>query len=252
MTTYKNNIQAQSQRRKHWARRSHRIIAISALFFLILLSVTGLLLNHADALGLSQRAASSALVSWLYGVEAPPIDAAFEAGGITFATAADTLYAGNTELAKNAGEIRGAVARHDLLVVATDRELFVLTKAASLIERAKSASHAELLAVGIDGDQFVVESDVGQLEFDPDSMAFSSPDRSSTDLRWSQPTALGAEQIQRLNRVIVGQSINWERILTDLHSGRILPVVGRYLADMAALCLLYLCMTGVVLWFRRR
>ncbi|MBT5219105.1 MAG: hypothetical protein HOM16_06425, partial [Woeseia sp.] len=60
------------------------------------------------------------------------------------------------------------------------------------------------------------------------------------------------QQVAKIAATSLGKTLSWERVLSDLHSGRILPTVGRYLADITAICLLYLCVTGIFLWFRRR
>jgi uncharacterized iron-regulated membrane protein len=59
-------------------------------------------------------------------------------------------------------------------------------------------------------------------------------------------------QAEQIGIAALGQEIQWERVLLDLLSGRILPGVGRYLADITALALLYMCFSGIVLWTRRR
>ena len=90
-------------------------------------------------------------------------------------------------------------------------------------------------------------------EFDPLRMSLSAPISSTVDsIAWSLPTILSDEQAQQIGTAVLGQAFNWERVLLDLHSGRILPTVGRYIADITALCLLYMCFSGFVLWTRRR
>jgi uncharacterized iron-regulated membrane protein len=71
-------------------------------------------------------------------------------------------------------------------------------------------------------------------------------------IRWSQPAMPSAAQAEQLGAAALGLAINWERVLLDLHSGRILPKAGRYIADITALALLYMCFSGIVLWTRRR
>ena len=256
MITSNGLTKTRSQRGKHWTRRSHRVVAIGALVFLIVITITGLILNHADALGLSQRPASSVLASRLYGIEAPPIDAAFEAAGMTFATAANTLFADGVVLAHDTGELRGAIVSRDagidVIVVATDREVFVTTSSAVLIERSERDSQPRLIKLGNDGHRVVAALHDGHVEFDPQQMNFSAFDGRDNDIEWSEPVALADEQLLQIGNAAIGQSVNWERILIDLHSGRIFPTAGIYIADITAACLLYLCMSGLALWFRRR
>jgi hypothetical protein len=252
MIIFNAQTKTQIPRGKHWTRRSHRVIAIGALVFLIMMAVTGLILNHADALGLSHRPASSALVSRLYGIEAPPIDMAYEASGITFVTAAGTLYADGDVVANDTGKLRGAVVSSDVIVVATDRELFVTTTGAALIERSEKLLQQPMIDLGSGGHRVIVALHDRQLEFDSQQMSLSEFDTPVGDIKWSEPVSLSDDQLLQIGNAALGQSINWERLLIDVHSGRILPTVGRYIADITALCLLYLCMSGVALWFRRR
>jgi len=239
-------------RRRHWARRTHRVLGVSSLLFLVLMSGTGLLLNHADDLGLSHTAARPWLLN-LYGVELPPVEAAFAAGGATFATSADTLYANGQPLAQSVRQLIGAVALQPVLVVATDNEFFLTNEDAALIERYVPDVSQPMRQLGTDGNRIIVAFANSYAEFDPEQMSVSVAENIAPDtVAWSQPTMPDAEQAQQIGVAALGQAINWERVLLDLHSGRILPGLGRYLADLTALALLYMCFSGIVLWTRRR
>jgi hypothetical protein len=246
----KNNLAV--SRRGHWARRTHRVIGVSALFFLLILALSGLILNHADGLGLSRYAAGP-LVLRLYGVELPPVDSAFEAGDILFATSSGTLYADGVELAGATGNLVGAVAVEDGLIAATGGEFFVLTSDAALIERFAPQTAGALTGIGSDGKRVLTMLQNELFELDTLSMSLSSADSIRPDtVTWSQAATPGAEQVEQIGRTALGQALNWERVLLDVHSGRILPTLGRFIADLAALCLIYLCISGAVLWTRRR
>ena len=61
-------------------------------------------------------------------------------------------------------------------------------------------------------------------------------------------TALAAE----LSADYRGHSLSWERVLLDLHSGRLFGRYGTWVMDIAAGLLLVLVMTGIWLWTQRR
>lgn len=239
-------------RLRHWANRTHRFVALTAVAFLVIVTLTGLVLNHADALGMSSRGA--AFLASAYGIDAPPVDAAFEAGDIVFATAANTLYANGEALAPVSGPIRGAAPDGSGdIVIATPGELILTTGAAALIERAGVDPGMPILRAGKLGDGVVIATD--ERYFGVDSATLNLTAESWTnpaDVAWAQPITLAAEQQRRIATHALGEVLHWERVLTDLHSGRILPVVGRYIVDFAALCLLYLSVTGIVIWIRTR
>jgi hypothetical protein len=233
-------------------RRTHRVLGVSSLLFVVLISISGLILNHADALGLSRHAVGPSLLS-LYGIEAPPVDTAFAAGGVLFATAADTLYANGFPLAQSVHELIGAVALQSEIVIATRDELFVTSPDALLIERFAPDAAGDMRELGTDGRRIVAVVADGYAEFDAERMILATAEIATPEgISWSRPATPSAAQAEQIGVAALGQVINWERLLLDLHSGRILPGVGRYLADITALALLYMCFSGIVLWTRRR
>ncbi|MBT8098207.1 MAG: PepSY domain-containing protein [Gammaproteobacteria bacterium] len=252
MATFDNPLRNSQKRGRHWARRSHRIVAISALAFLLLLTVTGLVLNHADTFGLPQNQAPSGFVQWAYGIEPAPVDAVFETSGIVLASIAGSLYANGREIASEAGTIRGAVTSQDFVVAATNREWLLITRNGSLIERSPLESSQAIRRIGNAGARVIVDAGSGFAELDLDQLTLSRLSISTDAIDWSKPAALDNVQQLELSSAASSASLSWERVLLDLHSGRILPKVGRYLADLTALCLLYLCISGLLLWFRRR
>lgn len=237
---------------RHWANRTHRFVAILAVVFIVILSLTGLVLNHADALGISARGAS--FLSTVYGIEAPPVDTAFEAGGVMFASAAGSLYANGRELAVVSGPVRGAaVTDNGDIVIATPTELLLSTSEAVLIERTTADTGTPIRRLGSAGNYVVVGTGDNYYSVDPATMslaAVGSIDASAVN--WASPASPDEEQRRRIATQALGKVLSWERVLSDLHSGRILPVAGRYIVDIATLCLLYLCLTGIVIWWRTR
>lgn len=239
-------------RLRHWANRTHRFVALSAVVFLIVITATGLVLNHADALGMSTRGAG--FLADVYGIDAPPVDAAFEARENVFATAAGTLYANGEALSPVSGPIRGAAPdSNGDIVVATAAELILTTGEADPIERANVDPGAPILRAGKLGGNLVVAT--AERHFIVDSATLSLAEDSQVDpadVAWAEPVSLAADQQRRIATHALGEVLHWERVLADLHSGRILPVVGRYIVDLAALCLLYLSVTGITIWVRTR
>ncbi|HNP62288.1 MAG TPA: PepSY domain-containing protein [Woeseiaceae bacterium] len=231
-------------------RRTHRVLGVSSLLFLVLIALTGLILNHADDLGLSRTAAAPWLIG-LYGVDLPPVDSAFSAGGVQFATSAETLFANGDEVLKDADRLTGAVAVDDVIVVATRDEFFITDSTGALIER--YTADLSIKQMGTVDQRIYISDGEGIAEFDAHQMSLVAIDNGSVpDITWSQPGLPDAAQVRQIGLAALGQALNWERVLLDVHSGRILPGLGRWLADLTALALLYMCGTGIVLWTRRR
>lgn len=251
MNTLNEEPKRQQRLGKHWARRTHRVLGVSSVTFIFLISLTGLVLSHADTLKLSTHYISGPVMLGLYGIDAPPVETAFEARGVIFATADNKLFANGQLMADEVEALRGAITKDDVIVLATDSEFFIVTQSAELVERFAPDVSGLTGRLGTDGQLVVADIDSHQFVFDTNSMRLQSLP-GITNVTWSQAVTPSQQQVANIAATSLGKTLSWERVLSDLHSGRILPTVGRYLADITAICLLYLCVTGIFLWFRRR
>lgn len=64
--------------------------------------------------------------------------------------------------------------------------------------------------------------------------------------------ALPVTMKQRVVAQSVPPSLNWQRLLLDLHAGRLFGLAGQLVMDLAALVLVVLALTGTVIWSRSR
>ncbi len=74
---------------------------------------------------------------------------------------------------------------------------------------------------------------------------------SNPRVSWYQPAVLPATIASELITTYQGQGLTWEHVLLDLHSGRILGQPGVWLYDAAALLLLFLALSGFIMWYQR-
>ena len=94
-----------------------------------------------------------------------------------------------------------------------------------------------------------MENTSGPLRFDLEHGATSAVPKEAM-IEWaraaSQPAALAAT----LAEVYRGSGVSYERVLLDLHSGRLFGRGGEFVVDAAALCLLSLALTGSYMFFK--
>ncbi len=106
------------------------------------------------------------------------------------------------------------------------------------------------------------DKDLDQVDFHRFVLFFGYWLPDSEWLKWhrfsgipSKPTA-PAEAPQSILRTIqhhnLGHELTWERVLLDLHSGRALTENGVYIMDVAALGMLFLAFSGILIWMQRR
>jgi len=231
----------------------HRWIGLLSAAFVILLSVTGLALNHTEELALdSAHVQSPALLDW-YGIHAPTEITAFSAGGITVSAVGRRVYADAEQIASIDSPLIGAVYYSDLLVLATADKLLLLTREGELVEEMGAAAGipANIRSIGITGDKrLVVGTANGFHRADSELLAWQAIAR--PDTHWSEPVTLDPAQLMALQASYRGNGLPVERVILDLHSGRILGPWGVYLMDGAAIVFLLLAFSGIWLWGKRR
>ena len=72
------------------------------------------------------------------------------------------------------------------------------------------------------------------------------------DIQWTQQYTLSDDEIEELLVAYRGNGLKLERVILDLHSGRIFGSYGLYLMDAAAIALLWLSLSGLWVWSSRR
>ncbi len=228
-------------------RRWHaRLGVVAALFFAVLVG-TGIALNHTDALRLAHIPVTSAwLARWL-GLPAPAVLSVVETGVPLIATREAWLY-GAQRLPDGGGAIRGAVRTSSLLAVATAERLVVYTPEGARIDtlRGDALPALPLVALGRHGDALVVRTPRGSFASD-DALSWR-PIRDAS-VHWSRaapPT--DAQRAQTAERL--APALPLERLVLDLHAGRLYGRHGPWLVDAAALVLLLLAGSG--LWIQWR
>jgi len=231
----------------------HRRLGLAAALVLVLLVVSGLLLNHAPRLGLDRRYVEAAwLLDW-YGVHAPAQARGVALGAHWVSELDGRVYFDDRELDSVRGRLHGAVVLADALAVAAADDLWLLTSGGEVVERLGRAHGVPegLRALGLERDgRLVVQAARGVFVADRALSAWQR--RASPPPAWAAPgtipPALHAELVRRFR----GRGLSVERLLADLHGGRLLGDLGVWLVDLTALACLGLALSGLWLGTRRR
>jgi len=233
----------------------HRRLGLGAALFVLILAVTGVALNHTAEFGLDQRYLKADwLMAW-YGIEAPAEAISFAAGSSVVTRLGDRVYLDTLAVEEGVDEVSGAVSVGELVVTAVDGDLLVLTTSGERVERLgrKDRVPSGLLAVGTDENgALLVRSEDGLFRADDALLAWSPLGADDKNVRWSAPSAIDAPMLATLRSDYLARILSLERVLLDLHSGRLFGRYGPWVMDIAAILLLLLAATGVWLWSSRR
>lgn len=230
-------------------RRWHRSAGALAAIGVLLLVVTGMLLNHAPSLGLDRSPVRSEWVLSRYGIEVEAPTSGYFVEPLWLSVCGGRLYV-DTEAVSELDRITGAVRFDGMLFVGGGDGLLVLDGQGVLIDRLDRASlPGAVSALAVQGARLLLEA--GGRWYASDSNL----------LRWT-PSAAPAmtPQLRQLPEQIAtvvgtdarGRQLDWERVLLDVHSGRLFGGWGPWLVDLFALTMALLAISGFWLWLRSR
>ncbi len=232
-------------------RAVHRYVGLSAAAFVCILALTGLVLNRSTALELNKHyVAWPPLLDW-YGIKAPTSITSFSAGKHHLVSVGHQLFLDSQRLPGEYASLQGASRQGDLLLVAAAGELLLFTQTGDLVERVSGAP-PQVTRLGHHPDgSLLVESPRGVFGPDADFVRWQPHAGSTAEIAWILPSRPPAPLLAQLTNAYRGRILSWERVLLDLHSGRILGRYGEWLMDAAAIAMLALALTGTWLWARR-
>ncbi len=233
-------------------RRWHRRLGVAAAVFLLVIAVTGVLLNHAADWGLGDaRLTGPAARAFLAAGEGGLILAA--SGGRRLVWVRDRLVVPESgEIIPLASPVGALVADGGLLVAAADR-LLILDARGRLLDRLEPPLVPEAItAIGRDGaGGILIATPDGPRRLDP-ALGVMGPADDEAGIAWAPPPRPPADADERalVRAADLAVGVPLIDALAALHSGRLLGLGGRVTADLAALALVYLAASG--LWLARR
>lgn len=233
-------------------RRLHRSLGAGAALFVIFLVLSGLAINHSNGLGLDQRYVSQAfLLSW-YGLDEPDQVQSFAVGSDWLSFAGSQLYLNGKIVATMSTGV-GAVHNGDMLIAAGSDELLLVDLSGNLIERLSwgPAGATQLESIGTLDDGMVIVKSAQQLwKADANLLSWTQAGNVETSPRWSVPEPAPEMLLRQISQQYRGNGPSLERLLLDLHSGRIFGPLGILVYDLLALAIGFLAISGLVLWTR--
>lgn len=226
--------------------RWHRLVGLCAAVFLIIMALSGGLLNHAESFGLDQYHTRHPLLIGWYGIEAVTINTGFHVNGHWFAQIGETVYRDAQKITRMNTSLVGVVALAQQYVLVAEDEMILILPSGGVLERIDSLlglPHGLMAGGKDDNGELIVKTKQGQYVAQQD---FSVWRASTTQtVAWSQASSLPVAMRQQLAQQRYGNGLSLERVLLDLHSGRLLGQAGVWLMDILTLMIITLAVTGV-------
>ena len=231
----------------------HRWMGLFSALFLVVLSITGLALNHTERLGLDEIQIKNSFILSRYGmVGSSEIVAHRIHKSDTLAYLDGQLFYNSKPLTSGEAPL-GIIEGDPITVVATATQLIYLSENGELIETIGHSQlpYSELTAVGsgIDGRPILVAAegrwgpDANWLEFDAYQASYNVEPLAHIELSEAETAAI-LDAFQ-------GGGVSLYRVMLDLHAGRLFGWGGRTLMDLTAVAILLLVSSGIGGWLRK-
>ena len=113
----------------------HKFTGIAVCVFLIHLSITGIFLNHTEDLGLDEKYTDSPMILALYNISMPNKEESFLVDNYFISRFGNQVFLDNQPVFKSEVPITGAIIFNQMLVIAIENELVLLTEEGELMEQ---------------------------------------------------------------------------------------------------------------------
>lgn len=232
--------------------RWHRVLGLASAVLVIVLAVTGVLLHHASRFGLDRQSVQSP--PWLdwYEITPPAELRSYPVGERRLSQLGNRIYLDAQELLATEDTLKGAVRAGDFIVLAGREHLWLLDARGVLLETLgpEHGLPRGITRIGTRDTQVALDTEQGKYLADLEVLRWT---RTAGEVKhWAQPQMPPQELRSEIEQAWRARELTVERVLRDVHSGRILGTVGAFIMDAAAVMLLVLAVTGVWIWWRAR
>ena len=233
-------------------RKWHVRIGMSSAIVLLMLAVTGILINHSQQMSLADKGLPAWLANLFYGLDESVVQS-LQVGQLSAEAEAGELEISTSGFENSTpcdGIFVGARRFSEEVWFACEQQIAIY-----LIEDARP-HFAELLnsyaglPAPIQGfgscnlaPCIIVEGQT--MRYSPSQFSWSELPSESTENFWSRTP-------DSETRLAVAAEHNWERWLLDLHSGRLFGTLGLIIVDATAIAILLLVFSGLLRWLRAR
>lgn len=213
-----------------------------------MLAVTGILINHSQQMGWHRQPVFSAVLAWLYGIPLAPVERGFPVVDHWITQVGDQLYLDRQAVQACSEPLLGAVRLSDMLAVLCGSRLLLLDGQGGLIEQLANVP-PQARALAAQDDRLLLATGNGTFAYSDDSGEWSMVETSVNAL---PPQTLPRELQQHFARRNPVPGLSWERVLLDLHSGRLFGSAGVLVVDLVGVATALLAFSGLLTWIGRK
>lgn len=244
LTSARAPAAGRGRRMRDW----HGVIGVLSALSLFVLVGTGIALNHTQELGLGETEVSLPAITAWYGLRPSVPESGFKSGDTWLVASGGRWRLGASLLGDRRPAPVGIVSFGAWRCIAAADALYILQSDGRLVDR-----------IGRDGLPAVpiqaIGVTAGAIALRAGNAVYASTDAlewkrySNTDVAWSKAEPL-PPAVRAQSAAGFAPSLPAERLVRDIHSGRILGRLGPYVVDAVACLLSVLSLTGAWMYLR--
>lgn len=234
----------------------HRRAGLASVLVLILVTLTGIALNHTGGLSLDKHYPQAGWLLWPYesSLNTPQ---GLSVRDHWLWSNGQQLYRDHSALYPCGGLQGGAIADSELLVQCDDQWLWLSVSSPSewplmdTLDPGLFGLNSSDRVAASEG-AFWVQGKAGTASSSPWQRLDLDLYETSPDQPATPPIELIVSDVPNHISPVRNHTISWQRIVLDIHSGRWFGPLGPWVVDLAALALLFLACSGFWIWYSRR
>lgn len=228
-------------------------MGLIAVIFLLVLSVTGIMLNHTESLNMDKTSIESDLILNWYELNPKGKAVSYKSGDNIISQWDGQLFFNQTALSFNKAKLIGAVKLNEIIAIAFDKNILLLNLDGEIIEHFNMPiKFSSLIKIGLHNKNLLVKTKNNKHYIADENILNWAPS-SKTNNSWSESVQLNQIQKNALKKSFRGNGLSLERVILDLHSGRIFNGNwGVYIMDISAFIIILLSLSGFWIWWSRQ
>ncbi|MGI2171604.1 PepSY-associated TM helix domain-containing protein [Shewanella sp. MF05960] len=229
----------------------HRRLGLASALFILLLTLTGVAINHSDDLGLDKTGVTQAWLLDYYGIAAPKHVAQFGQTSSALYITDNLLWQNQQMILEAADTLISATYASNMIVAIDAQQLYLFDKQGQLQETQSNSTGlpADLLGLALVDNRVWLNTANGIYQADEQLIDWQLASLPNGFSHWVSAK-------DEIDKTIINRArsanLSWQRVMLDLHSGRLFGHLTIWLWDLFALALLMVSLSGFWIWLKQK
>jgi hypothetical protein len=228
----------------------HRRLGVFSAVILIVISVTGVVLNHNSSLGLDNKFTQNSMLLKRYGLEPSGEIVTYLLNENIISYMEGAIFQ-NGEVIGDSETVIGVESMGRFWLSATSSTIQMWSRDNKAIELLKSESlpPSSITRMGKVENILIVETESGELyEADQNLLSWKMVTPGEQEVLWSEKINTPEEIKEKILENYRGQGLTLYHVILDLHTGRFFGSWATLVYDLAAIALILLSISGLYIW----